>query len=484
MEKILISWLAHVHDFTREPNKGTQINTEGSPNYQFHKHFYKHDKHVILHTEQDEVPAALLRTELGKKFPEHKVELIQVNIPDPIDLADIKPKVEAQLMKLKGNEIDIFFSPGTSIMQVTWFICHTSLGLKTRLIQTRAAKFTKTGKPEMTVIETEMSTVPISAVIRETSESKAQGDTIEELHLTASLKKVYDRAFKIAQTDHVTCLIIGESGTGKENLARYIHNNSPRKDEAYLALNCSALSDQLLESRLFGYKKGAFTGAEKDTPGIFENVNKGTLFMDEIGDISPYMQQSLLRVLQEGTFIPVGEHKEKKTDVRIIAATNKNLKQLCKDGKFRWDLYYRLSVVDIEVPSLAGCRPDEVDELFEYFLDVKKKKLEKAIRLKPSKEVLQVIKNYSFPGNIRELENLTEKLYVFCDKSIELNDLPSYILNPEESTSLKIDDVEKALIEKVLKLKQYNQRQTQLTIGYKSINTLRSKIEKYGIKMG
>ena len=146
-------------------------------------------------------------------------------------------------------------------------------------------------------------------------------------------------------------------------------------NEKFLAVNCSAISDQLLETRLFGYKKGAFTGADKDALGIFDELDKGTLFLDEIGDISAYMQQSLLRVLQEGSFIPVGGHKEKKIDVRVIAATNRDLKQRCEEGKFRWDLYYRLAVVDLYVPSLAECRPDEVDELFEYFLDLKQNKL-------------------------------------------------------------------------------------------------------------
>ena len=480
MSKILIGWLAKNNDFIRKDGEGFLVNKETSPNFQFHKYFYQHDKHIILHSSKDEILAGKLSTEIRKDFKDHNVELIDLNIDDPIDLTEIKPKVEAELMKIRDDEIDIFFSPGTSIMQVSWFICHTTLGLKTRLIQTRSGKFAPTGKPALSVIETSKSTVPYSVVLREEMESQKQGDSIPDIYLTDTLRKIYVDAFIIAQTDKVTCLITGQSGSGKENLASYIHKNSPRKNGQYLAINCSAISDQLLESRLFGYIKGAFTGADKDTPGIFDQLDKGTIFLDEIGDISPYMQQSLLRVLQEGTFIPVGGHEEKKIDVRIIAATNKDLKKMCKEGEFRWDLYYRISVVDLNVPSLLECGPDEVDELFEHFLDLKKEKLGKEKRLKPTKEALQAIKNYVFPGNIRELENLTEKLYVFHEESIDVSDLPDYIVNPEESVSLKMEDVEKVHIEKVLKLKSYNLRQTALTIGW-AYNTLMNKMKKYEI---
>ena len=159
---------------------------------------------------------------------------------------------------------------------------------------------------------------------------------------------------------------------------------------------------------------------------------------------------------------------------------NKDLKKMCMEGKFRWDLYYRLSVVDLYVPSLAECGPGEVDELFGFFLDTKKEKLRKPGRLKPSREVLQAIRNYPFPGNIRELENLVEKLYVYCENSIELPDLPEYITAPSETISLKMEDVEKQHIRKVLKLKNNNQRQTAMAIGW-AINTLRSKMERYGL---
>ncbi len=483
MSKILIGWLAKNNDFTQIEGQGIEVNKKSSPNYQFHQHFYKHDKHLVLHTPKDKMLAGKLHTAIKKDFKDHEVELVEVNIIDPISLTEIKPKVENVLMKIRGHEVDIFFSPGTSIMQVSWFICHTSMGMNSRLIQTRSGKFTESGEPEVSVIGVEKSNIPYSAVLREESEKGRRGDLFpDDIYRTETIQKIYDRAYKIAQTDKVTCLINGASGSGKENLAKYIHENSPRKEEKYLAINCSAISDQLLESRLFGYKKGAFTGADKDTPGIFDELDKGTLFLDEIGDIPAYMQQSLLRVLQEGSFIPVGGHEEKKIDVRVIAATNRDLRKRCEEGKFRWDLYYRLAVVDIYVPSLAECGPDEVDELFEHFLDLKQKKLGKANRLKPSKEVIQAIKNYPFPGNIRELENLTEKLYVFCDEKIELPDLPAHITDPVESISLKIEDVEKRHIEKVLKMKHYNQRQTALAIGW-AINTLRNKIKEYRIEI-
>ncbi|MFW5645164.1 MAG: RNA repair transcriptional activator RtcR family protein [Bacteroidota bacterium] len=216
MTKILIGWLAKNNDFIQIEGQGTEVNKKSSPNYQFHQHFFKHDRHLILHTPQDKILAGMLHTAIKKDFKDHAVELVEVNIIDPISLTEIKPKVENVLMKIREHEVDIFFSPGTSIMQVSWFICHTSMGLNSRLIQTRSGRFTKSGEPEMSEIGVEKSNIPYSAVLREESEEGRRGDSFpEDIYHTETIRKVYDRAYKIAQTDKVTCLINGASRVSK-----------------------------------------------------------------------------------------------------------------------------------------------------------------------------------------------------------------------------------------------------------------------------
>jgi len=284
----------------------------------------------------------------------------------------------------------------------------------------------------------------------------------------------------LAQNERSTVIIFGETGTGKEHLARYIHDNSTRKNKPYVAVNCSAFNDQLLESRLFGYKRGSFTGADKDTPGKFEEADGGTIFLDEIGDISPYMQQALLRVLQEKEIQPIGG-KSKKVNVRVISATNKNLTEMCRAGKFRLDLYYRLVVNELELPSLQNRGSAELDEMIDFFIRKKKVDLKRPAMLKLVPDVKRFMHNYSWPGNIRELQNLIETLYTYCERDVIVNDIPSRFRESGKETSLNWKDIEKAHIERVLKLKKGVQLQALHALGYGSINTLRKKIKGYEI---
>jgi len=479
MNRVLISWIAWNNDF-----KEGQVDIADGPNYIFHRSFYHYDRHILLSSaKDDDTRSELIANRLNADFPDHDIMLKYMNISNVIDLNEVKTKIETLLLENRDNEIDIYFSPGTSIMQVSWYICHTTLGLKTRLLQTTPGKFSKSGKPELMEITVEKSTIPTSTIIKENVAGKSTVDKIGKSVITKGMSDVYKKAGLVASTDRVTILITGSSGTGKELLAKYIHDNSVRKTNPYMAINCSAFNDQLLESRLFGYKKGAFTGADKDTIGLFEKASGGTIFLDEIGDISPYMQQSLLRVIQEKEIHPIGGNPVK-IDVRIISATNRNLIQLCTEGKFRWDLYYRLAVTELELPLLAELDKKEIEQLLDHFIVQKKRELSKPTALQLSKEVKDFLLNYSYPGNIREMENLVETLYVFNEGGeVKMDNIPGRIKEIPEVHSLKLEDVEKALIEKVLKLKKGNLSQTQLTIGYGSINTLKSKIEKYGIQV-
>jgi len=478
--KTLISWLAYNNDFHREGEKGRLkgVNKEG-PNYSMHKYFWSYDRHILLYSGiGDETGAEMFKNEIIREFPEHKIEIVNANIKDPINLAEIKPVVEARLLDIEGDEIDIFASPGTPTMQVAWYICHTTLKLKTRILQMRPPDKAKTGKRELIEMKIEQSPTPVTAVIKE--KRLAERGMKENYLITNSLKPVYDLAEKIAQNDRTTVLIYGETGTGKEHLARYIHSNSPRKDKEFVTVNCSAFSDQLLESRLFGYKKGAFTGAEKDTKGLFQMADKGTIFLDEIGDISPYMQQALLRVIQEKEVHPLGGRSEK-VDVRIIAATNRNLTEMCKEGRFRWDLYYRLSVVELTLPSLAERPHEDLEMMIDFFLESKRKELMKSNPLVLNRDTMTLLEKYPWPGNIRELENLIESLYVCCEGEIKPEHLPERFRKPQKTGSLSWKDAEKAHIEYVLKLKKGNQRQAWQALGYGSINTFKSKLREYGI---
>jgi len=229
----------------------------------------------------------------------------------------------------------------------------------------------------------------------------------------------------IAQSD-VTVLIQGESGTGKELFALAIHNLSPRRERTLVKVNCSALPETLLESELFGYVKGAFTDAKHDKPGRFTLAEGGTIFLDEIADVSPGTQAKLLRVLESKEYEPLGGTLTIKADVRIVAATNKDLQRLVNLGQFRDDLYYRLNVVKIELPSLKDRRMD-IPLLIEHFIRKFNKKTGKDIH-GVSDEVMRVLMNHSYPGNIRELENSIEHAFILCKGSqLHLKHLPSYL---------------------------------------------------------
>ncbi|MBC7419592.1 MAG: sigma-54-dependent Fis family transcriptional regulator [Bdellovibrio sp.] len=243
---------------------------------------------------------------------------------------------------------------------------------------------------------------------------------------TSQMQKVFNVIHKLAKVD-TPVLIRGASGTGKELVAKAIHFNSARKDEKFVAINCSAIPENLFESELFGHEKGSFTGASERKIGKFQFAEGGTLFLDEVGDMPPQMQVKILRVLQEKLFMPVGSNREISTNVRIIAATNRPLEEMMKDGRFREDLYYRLNVVPIYLPQLND-RKDDIEVLVHIFIrkfnTIHNKKVTGV-----SKEAAAVLKRYNWPGNIRELENVIEHAFVLeTTNSVTLGSLPEAVL--------------------------------------------------------
>jgi len=301
-----------------------------------------------------------------------------------------------------------------------------------------------------------------------------------------AMKEVFDIAFSVA-VSNASVLITGESGTGKELVARSIHYSSPRKEKPFIVLNCAALSEGVLESELFGHEKGAFSGALATKKGRFELAHEGTLFIDEVGEMSLTAQVKLLRVIQEHEFERVGGMKTLRTDVRIVAATNKNLEEEVKKGNFREDLFYRLNVVNIHIPPLKNRRED-IEPLARHFLDKYSRETGKKIG-QISPKALACLLAYDWPGNVRELQNAVERAVVLAKGDVVTpRDLPHGIQGedriklevPESAGSLTdiLEDLERQLIVQTLRKEEGSQTRAAEALGIKR-TTLRYKMEKY-----
>jgi two-component system, NtrC family, response regulator AtoC len=319
-----------------------------------------------------------------------------------------------------------------------------------------------------------------------------------------AMKEVYRVTERLANKSDVTLLVLGESGTGKSFLCKTVHELSSRKGRPFVEIGCSTIPDHLIESELFGYEKGAFTDAKGSKKGLIEVAEGGTVFLDEIGDMPYAMQSKVLGLIEERKFRRVGGLQQINADVRILAATNKNLHDLVHEGKFRLDLYYRLNVVTIEMPPLRK-RPEDVPFLVDYYLKhfCTKYVCQATSMAKPALEALQ---NYSWPGNVRELRNLVEKLVIMAkSERIGVDDLPPNVFTSEQASvvpmpptdgaagpaangefmlpvdGISLDDVEKDLIRQALERSNHNKTQAAklLKISY---DTLRYQVKKYGLE--
>lgn len=304
-----------------------------------------------------------------------------------------------------------------------------------------------------------------------------------------AMARVFDLVEKVSE-HKTTVLITGESGTGKELIVRAIHANSPRSSEALVSINCGGIPENLLESELFGYKKGAFTDASRDKPGRFEEADKGTLFLDEIGELPFSLQVKLLRVLQEGEITPLGGAGSKKIDVRVIAATSKDLEREVAEGRFREDLYYRIHVMTIHLPPLRT-RKGDVSLLIGYFVDMFNEKLKKKVEA-PSSDAMAMLMAYDWPGNVRELENVIERAVLLSTGPwITPGELPPGLVNEKDLSgeislggSLSIKkasrDLQRNLIAKALKATNGNRTQAARLLEI-SRPMLIAKIKEYGL---
>lgn len=301
------------------------------------------------------------------------------------------------------------------------------------------------------------------------------------------IKQAVESAKKVANTD-ATVLLTGETGTGKEVFAQAIHQASKRSKNNFIAVNCSAFSKELLENELFGHKAGAFTGATKDAKGIFEEANNGTVFLDEIGEMPLDLQAKLLRVLESGEFLKVGDNKPIKTDVRIIAATNRDLQKEIQSGNFREDLYYRINIFNITLPALRE-RTVDIEELANYFLTVFATKTNKKIK-RISADYLEALKLHSWKGNIRELRNVIERSIILVDgEELTVDSLPNEFqqstFNSQQSakplSAFELASAEKIHIQKVMNYTNGNKTETAKLLNI-ALTTLYRKLEEYKIK--
>jgi PAS domain S-box-containing protein len=317
---------------------------------------------------------------------------------------------------------------------------------------------------------------------RELSGSFELGEMVSR---SKEMKKIFNILPQVAESDS-TVLIEGETGTGKELIASALHNLSWRKDEPFVAINCGALPDTLLESELFGYKAGAFTNGDKDKPGLFQAAGKGTILLDEIGDTSSAFQVRLLRVLEEKEFQPLGTVEKMRTDTRIIAATNRDLTNMIENGDFRRDLFYRINIIRLQLPPLRE-RMEDIPLLIERFIK-KMNHIKGGAVSNVSKEAMSLLLGHDYPGNIRELENIIEHGFVLCrEGELELSHLPSYLDQARSNQSAvrssmvaEIRSTEEEIIAEALKRNNYNRLAAANDLGIHK-STLFRKIKKYQI---
>jgi len=309
---------------------------------------------------------------------------------------------------------------------------------------------------------------------------------------SAKMQAIFQMIETVAEVQS-TVLITGESGTGKELVARAIHDLSPRAERPFISINCGAFTETLLESELFGYVKGSFTGANTNRKGLFEAANKGTIFLDEIGEMSPAMQVKLLRVLQERRVRPVGAHEESAIDARVIAATNRDLKQMSEDGSFREDLFYRVSVIPINLPPLRD-RPEDIPDLVNHFVSKFCSQASRDLTVSP--KTMQLLENYMWHGNVRELEHTIERAVALeRDDEIQPERLPEHITNynpdrvkaefdlPDEGLNLvaHLETLEKTYVVEALRKTSGNQTKAADLLQMQ-VRSLRHLLDKHNIR--
>lgn len=463
--RILISWQAAMHDFIHREGRKIDINKNGT-HFELYQNAFDYDKHILLCSSNEKSGDTFfthLQNHLKREFQKDIVPKF-LDVKNVISVEALLKVTRELLIEYRNDDVEIFISPGTPAMQTVWYL----LGLEfanIKLFQVAPPKH-RNGKSYKKTYVTIDPSISSALAIKERVEKEPT--QLKDIYKSKQVQNIYDLANEIANPYPITTLILGKTGTGKEWVANHIHQKSTRKKEVFLPINCASMNDELLASELFGHKKGAFTGATNDRDGAFKRADKGTLFLDEIGDISKKMQQTLLRVLQEGIIYKLGSHDPIKVDVRIIAATNKKLWKLVEQGEFRADLYYRLAVAEITTIPFEFFSPEEREEYFSFFINKWKQKLKRRKKIHFTKQVKRKLDLHPFPGNFRELENLIARFYAYSkqDGLITMDMVPDRIKSPDGSSfSLKIEDVQNAHYKKIFNMFKGNKSKMYGALG-------------------
>ena len=413
-------------------------------------------------------------------FQQHPVDLI---------LLDYKlPGMSGEELFKKIKELN----PLTPVIFMTFY---ASVDKAVQLLKMGAYTYlTKPIKMDELIhhIDNALEKVTLQKQVRQLQENLLQKFSFKNFIFNSEQMQEILNVVRRAADSHATILISGESGTGKEVIAGIIHHCSKRKDKKFVRVNLSTLPTTLIEAELFGAEKGAYTGSTQTRIGKFEEADKGTIFLDEIGELAPEIQVKLLRVIQEREITRLGSNKSRQVDIRLITATNKNLHELVKEGKFREDLYFRLNVIDVLLPPLRE-RKEEIPMLVDLFIEKFNKKNEKNIKA-ISKNALDLLMKYHYPGNIRELENIIERAVVLSDSDVlTTHDMPAFIKNPlhfdfesivtDHSLPLseRLSIIEKTIIEATLKKFNFNQSKAAKELGI-SNSGLTYKLQQLNLK--
>jgi len=462
--------------------------------------------------------ARSLQAEIEKQWPDIHTTIVFIDIPDPTDYEALYLHMfrhsQTILDAHKKDEPRYFIAiaSGTPQMQTVWFLLCQSGIIPSTLLKTTPPRFLRPGKKAVSEIRLALDSFPRlqwpsendldkAAILQrmekleaERAEMILEFGTHRMIGKSPTLLSVMDTIRAASQYDSAV-LIQGETGTGKEIVARAIHYNSIRKKEPFIVVNCAAIPESLVESELFGHERGAFTGAVQQQKGKFELADGGSIFLDEIGDMPLPAQAKVLRILQDGEITRIGGNKPIKTNVRLLAATNRNLLSMIAEGTFRNDLYFRLKVIDIRLPSLRERRED-IPLLVAHFLESNNQRWHQKKQI--SREVMHCLLNHAWPGNIRELENVIERAFVLCTENVILkDDLPPEIKSTMEdivpltasiaipSGGIDLDqhlsDMEKVYFKEAIRIKEGNKEAAANLLKIKPHTFRKRAKEKFGL---
>ena len=442
---------------------------------------------ILFSTPNTEINTSDTKKAIQSQSPNIDVEIREFSIEDPTNyiaiLKGLRPHIQEVCSTFKKASYYVSVASGTPQMHACWILLAASGEIPAHILHVRPHRFVSKNKPMVSEVDFSRPEFPI--VRANIAQFEVEDLQVQELDTVLqqvgivgdhpSMRNVLEEGSILATSD-APILILGETGTGKELFARFIHRLSQRATRTFVPINCGAIPEGLVESFLFGHKKGAFTSAIKDQAGKFDHANDGTLFLDELAELPITTQTKLLRVLQDGIIDPVGGDKPHKVDVRIIAATNKDLKKVIKEGHFREDLYYRLNVGEIHLPPLRERRTD-IPKIALYVLDRINAGLKKTKSLSPG--ALTKLQNYTWPGNVRDLGNVIERSVIRTRKDLlEENDIMisepiagidpfGVVPTPQKGFSLNeyIDEVRKQLISKALESANGNKSEAARLLG-------------------